>query len=119
MGVLGIILLIVFILSALLLLGLVLLQTDSSGGGLGGVFGGGSNSAFGANTGNVLSKATFILLAVFMASTLGLGFVYSSDDVNDDILKKGVASTTSDWVTDQPDTPLLQVEDDLPADTQE
>ncbi len=119
MGILGIILLVVFIISALLLLGLVLLQADSSGGGLGGVFGGGSNSAFGARTGTVLSKATFVLLGLFMATTLGLGFVYSSDQGNDEVLQKGMANTESDWVSAEPEEPLLDVESIVPEESSE
>ncbi len=116
MGILGVILLVVFIISSLLLLGLVLLQADSSGGGLGGVFGGGSTSAFGSRTGTVLSKATFVLLAVFMATTLGLGFVYSSDSGTDEILQKGLANTESDWVSQEPEEPLLETETALPEE---
>ena len=43
MGFLGILLLIVFVLAALLLIGLVLIQ-DEGGEGLGGIFGGGSSA---------------------------------------------------------------------------
>ncbi len=116
MGILGIILLVVFIICSLLLLGLVLLQADSNGGGLGGVFGGGSNSAFGSRTGNVLSKATFVLLGVFMATTLGLGFVYSSNQASDDILQKGLANTESDWASQEPEEPLLDTESVVPEE---
>ena len=55
MGLLGIILLIIFVICALLLIFMVLIQ-DDQGEGIGGLFGGGSSTAFGSSAGNVLTR---------------------------------------------------------------
>jgi preprotein translocase subunit SecG len=67
--------LILIILSAILLVIVVMMQ-DEQGEGLGGIFGGGGSSTpFGSRSGNVLTKITAILAAVFLISTLGLAFI--------------------------------------------
>ncbi|MBN2441976.1 MAG: preprotein translocase subunit SecG [Spirochaetales bacterium] len=66
--------LIFIILSGLLLIILVMLQ-DEGGEGLGGIFGGGSNTAFGSRSGNVLTRITAVLATVFIVSTLGLAYL--------------------------------------------
>ncbi len=74
MGFLGILLLIVFVLAALLLIGLVLIQ-DEGGEGLGGIFGGGSSAPVGGRSGNILTRITSILGAVFLISSFGLAWI--------------------------------------------
>ncbi len=66
-------LLVIFVLSALLLMVVVLMQ-DEQGEGLGGLFGGGSSTPFGSRSGNVLTKITSILGAVFILTSLGLAW---------------------------------------------
>lgn len=56
----------------LLLIGIVLLQ-KSTGDGNGLSFGGGAESVFGAQTGNVLTRGTVILAIIFLVNTLVLG----------------------------------------------
>ena len=68
-----VILLILIILSAILLVICVMIQ-DEQGEGLGGIFGGGSSTPFGSRSGNVLTKITAVLAAVFILSTMGLAF---------------------------------------------
>jgi protein translocase SecG subunit len=60
----GIALLIVFVISAILLVLIVLVQ-DDQGEGLGGIFGGGSSTAFGSRSGNILTKVTSVIAAIF------------------------------------------------------
>lgn len=71
------ILLTVQILSALVMIGLILMQ-HGKGADAGAAFGGGgagSASLFGASGGaNFLSRSTGVLAAVFLASTLGLAY---------------------------------------------
>ena len=56
---------------ALLLMGGILLQPGSKGGGLGATFGGGANSAFGARgSAPFLAKLTYFLAAGFMITSL-------------------------------------------------
>jgi preprotein translocase subunit SecG len=74
---------VVFVISALLLAGVVLIQ-DDQGEGIGGMFGGGSSSAFGSRSGNILTKATAILAAIFLATAFGVAWLsrsVSSDDI--------------------------------------
>ncbi len=82
MGVLSIILLVIFIIAALLLIFLVTIQDENSTG-LGGIFGGNSESAFGASPSKFLTKATSILAIVFMVLALLVAFANkpSSDNV--------------------------------------
>ncbi|HEY5621964.1 MAG TPA: preprotein translocase subunit SecG [Pontiella sp.] len=71
---------VLLVLSCLLLIGLILLQKSKSEG-LGLAFGAGAGeSLFGARAGNVLSKATVVLGAVFMASALVLGVLFAQKD---------------------------------------
>jgi preprotein translocase subunit SecG len=74
MGVLGIVLLVVFVIMAILLILLVLLQNEE-GDSLGGIFAGGSGSAFGSRSGNVLTRATTVLGALFLIVSLGLALL--------------------------------------------
>ncbi|MBQ6905176.1 MAG: preprotein translocase subunit SecG, partial [Spirochaetia bacterium] len=71
MGILSIILLVLFVIASLLLILLVLVQ-DEQGEGLGGIFGGASNTPFGSRSGNVLTRFTSILAAFFLILSLGL-----------------------------------------------
>lgn len=74
MGILSIVLLVFFVINAIFLVLLVLIQNDE-GGGLGGMFGGGSNTAFGSRSGNVLTRATTVLGALFLIISFGLALL--------------------------------------------
>ncbi|MDR2028449.1 MAG: preprotein translocase subunit SecG [Treponema sp.] len=74
MGVLSILLLIFFVIAAILLILLVLIQNEE-GDSLGGIFAGGSSSAFGSRSGNVLTRATSLLGAIFLVLSLGLALI--------------------------------------------
>jgi preprotein translocase subunit SecG len=82
MSIIGIILLILFILAAALLIFFVLIQ-DEQGEGIGGMFAGGSGSAFGSRSGNVLTRITSILAASFFVLAFGLAFVNRSGSSTD------------------------------------
>ena len=73
--VLSVLLSLVSIVSAFLLIGIILIQQSKSGGGLGAVSGGMTESMFGASAGNVLTKATTWIAVIFMVSTLFLATV--------------------------------------------
>ncbi len=70
-------LLVFFIIVAFLIVGLVLLQNEE-GDSLGGLFSGGSNSAFGSRSGNILTKATYTLITLFFVVTFFLAWLNKS-----------------------------------------
>jgi len=74
MGLIAIILLVILVISAILLVLVVLVQ-DDQGEGIGGIFGGGSNTAFGSRSGNVLTRFTSVLAAVFLLTVFGMAWV--------------------------------------------
>ena len=74
MGFLEITLLVFFVITAVLLILLVLIQNEE-GDSLGGIFAGGGGSAFGSRSGNILTKATSILGAVFLLISLSLALL--------------------------------------------
>ena len=82
MDILNIILIVIFVLSSILLIILVLLQ-DEQGEGLGGLFGGGSSTAFGSRSGNVLTKFTSILGAIFLVCSFGLAWINKTPEKGD------------------------------------
>jgi preprotein translocase subunit SecG len=77
MGILGIVLLVFFIVIAVLLILIVLVQSEE-GDSLGGIFAGGSGSAFGSQSGNVLTRTTTVLGALFLVVSLGLALLNRS-----------------------------------------
>jgi preprotein translocase subunit SecG len=74
MGILSVVLLVFFVITAVILILLVLIQNEE-GDGLGGIFGGGANTAFGSRSGNVLTRATSVLGALFLIISLGLALL--------------------------------------------
>ncbi len=82
MGILTVLLLIIFVIACLLLILMVLMQ-DEQGEGLGGLFGGGSATPFGSRSGNVLTRFTSILAAVFIIVSLGLAWVNRTPEKGD------------------------------------
>jgi preprotein translocase subunit SecG len=74
MAILSTVLLVFFVITAILLILLVLVQNEE-GDSLGGIFAGGSSSAFGSRSGNVLTRATTVLGALFLIISLGLALL--------------------------------------------
>jgi preprotein translocase subunit SecG len=77
MNVLSIVLLVFFVIVAFLLILLVLVQNEE-GDSLGGIFAGGSGSAFGSRSGNVLTRTTTVLGTLFLVLSLGLALINRS-----------------------------------------
>lgn len=77
MGIISVFLLVVFVLVCILIIALVLLQNED-GGGLGGLFAGGSNSAFGSRSASVLTKATYVMVTLFFVTAFLLAFINKS-----------------------------------------
>ena len=106
MGVVSIIMLIVFVLSALILILVVLIQ-DDQGEGLGGLFGGGSSSAFGPRTGNVLTRFTSVVAAIFLVSAFGIAWLNRTPEAGDILQKARVEklkeAEENDWWVEEID----------------
>jgi len=77
MSVISIILLVVFVIICVLTVGIVLLQNDESDG-MGGLFGGAGSQAFGSRSANVLTKTTYVLVALFFITSFGLALLNKS-----------------------------------------
>lgn len=75
MNIVRVLLMVVEIITALLLIGVILIQR-TKGQGMGMAFGAGvGESLFGAQVGNVLTKITIILGVVFLVNTTLLGLL--------------------------------------------
>jgi preprotein translocase subunit SecG len=90
MGFLSVILLVLFVITAILLILIVLIQ-DEQGEGIGGLFGGGSATPFGSRSGNVLTKVTSVLGAIFLILAFFLAFINKSDTDTNSILVEDTA----------------------------
>ena len=95
-------LLVFFIIVAFLIVGLVLLQNEE-GDSLGGLFSGGSNSAFGSKSSNVLTRATYVVVALFFVTTFLLALITKSPSdsgLSEEALKKQTETSTEWWKSD-------------------
>ncbi len=108
MGFLAIFLLVIFVISAILLIVLVLVQ-DDQGEGLGSFLGGGSSSAFGSGANKVLTKFTSVVGAVFIFCSLGLAWVNKTPETGDVIgaARRETVTETSDWWNTKADESVL------------
>lgn len=78
MGLFGIVLLVLFAVVCALLVFLVIIQ-DQEGEGLGGIFAGAGNAAFGSRSANVVVKATYVLGTLFFVIAFSLALLNRSD----------------------------------------
>lgn len=102
MSIIGALFLVVFAITAVLIITLILLQ-DEQGEGFGGLFGGGGATPFGAVGGSVLVKATSVLGVLFMLSSLGVAIAYKSRNTDDVIGESRAASETEqNWFLEEP-----------------
>jgi preprotein translocase subunit SecG len=103
MAIVGIVLLVLFIIVSVLLVFMVLIQ-DESGEGMGGIFAGSSNSTFGSRTGNVITRFTTVLGALFLVLALGLAFVNRSGGTSsvEAEAKKSPPAQTEWWASPSP-----------------
>jgi preprotein translocase subunit SecG len=98
MGILSTVFLVFFVIVAVLLIMLVLVQNEE-GDSLGGIFAGGSGSAFGSRSGNVLTRATTVLGTLFLIISLGLALL-NRTPVSKGVEEVGRELTTSTGITD-------------------
>ena len=106
LSIIGTFLLVIFAITAVLIVILVMLQ-DEQGEGFGGLFGGGGGgSTFGATGGSVLAKATTILGVLFMITALAVAMAYKSGESDNVISESRADSGTGyDWFLEEPQTP--------------
>jgi len=103
MGILSVVLLVVFVIIAVLLILLVLVQNEE-GDSLGGIFAGGSGSAFGSRSGNVLTRATTVLGALFLVISLGLALLNRTPagaGVEEEGRRMTIEETGSGWLEEE------------------
>jgi preprotein translocase subunit SecG len=103
MGVLTIVLLVFFVIIAVLLVLLVLVQNEE-GDSLGGIFAGGSGSAFGSRSGNVLTRATSVLGGLFLVVSLGLALLSRTPGgtgVEEEGRRLSVEGAGSNWLEEE------------------
>ena len=91
MTALSIILLVLFVIVSLLLIFLVAIQSEDNTG-LGGIFGGNSDTAFGGRSNHVINKITAYLLAAFIVLAILVAVVNKSGEYNPN-LGEGTAVT--------------------------
>ncbi len=92
MAVLSIILLVLFVIVSLLLIFLVAIQSEDNTG-LGGIFGGNSDTAFGGRSNKVVNRLTAYLLAAFVVLAILVAVLNKSS--NDSILSTQKAAATA------------------------
>lgn len=112
MEIVSIVLLVFFVIVAVLLVALVLIQ-DDQGDGLAGMFGGGSSSTFGSRTGNVLTKTTSVLGALFIVVALGLAVIYKTPETGDVAAAARQQGGSTEWWNAEAPAPVVPA----PAET--
>jgi preprotein translocase subunit SecG len=111
MSILSVVLLVFFIIVAVLLILLVLAQ-DEEGDSLGGIFAGGSGSAFGSRSGNVMTRATTALGALFLIISLGLALLHRSP-AGSGVERQGLSlpvESGTDWFMQDEVPPVFELE---------
>jgi preprotein translocase subunit SecG len=103
MGFFGILLLVFFIAICLLLVFLVIIQDEDSDS-IGGIFAGGSGSAFGSRSSNVVIRITYVLGALFFVTAFGLAVINKSPSGNIAAAQTQTSQQTSTtlWWNSQP-----------------
>ena len=104
----------VSIISSLLLILVIMLQQTKSGGGLGAVSGGVTESMFGTSATSVLTKITTWLAVIFLASTLLLGTVIGRMEKSNTSVVEKLAAESAAPVEVAP-TPAAPAEPAAPA----
>ena len=110
MGILSVVLLVFFVIVAILLILLVLAQNEE-GEGLGGIFAGGSGSAFGSRSGNVMTRATTVLGALFLIISLGLALLHRTP-AGSGVERQGMSlpgATGTDWYLQDEAPPVFEL----------
>jgi preprotein translocase subunit SecG len=115
MGILGIFLLVIFIISCILLVFMVIIQ-DSDSDSLGGIFAGGSGSAFGSRSSNVVVRFTTILGVLFFVTAFSLALINKTSMGNVESAAAQAPTTTgTEWWNAQGQDSSAKPADSVPA----
>ncbi len=113
MAIINVLLLVFFVIVSILLILIVLIQNED-GDSLGGIFAGGSGSAFGSRAGNVLTRTTSVLGALFLVISLSLALLNRTPaSTVEQTAREGNAASSNEWYmegsAEQPglDAPIL------------
>lgn len=96
-----------FVIVSILLILIVLIQNED-GDSLGGIFAGGSGSAFGSRSGNVLTRATSILGALFLVISFSLAVINRTpaSTVEQTARQENTRSLLDEVLEEQQNTPV-------------
>ena len=111
MGILSVVLLVFFVVIAVLLILLVLVQNEE-GDSLGGIFAGGSGSAFGSRSGNVLTRATTVLGTLFLVISLGLALLNRTpggSGVEEEGRRLSTEAAGTNWLDEELNPPVQEI----------
>lgn len=119
MAIIGVVLLVVFVIVCVLIIGLVLLQKED-GEGLGGIFSGGSNSAFGSRSASVLTKATYVVVTLFFITAFLLAFINRSpgDKGIEEAARLEQGETATEWWSETAPAPEAPAAEAPAAETE-
>lgn len=112
MGILGIVILILFVIVCLLLIFLVVIQNEGSEG-LGGIFAGTTQAAFGSRSSNIIIKVTYVLGALFFVGAFSLALLNKGTTGNVVEAAKKAIPTQTEWWNGSTEAPAAGTE--LPA----
>jgi preprotein translocase subunit SecG len=98
MGFFAVLLFVVFVIVCLLLIFLVIIQ-DEDNDSIGGVFAGGSGSAFGSRSSNVVIRITYVLGALFFVTAFTLAVINktSTGNVEKIAVQQSQQTTNTEW----------------------
>jgi len=111
MGLVSIILLVLFVIVSLILMLVILLQ-DDQGEGIAGMFGGAGTTPLGSRSGNVLTRFTSILGALFLFGAFALAWVNRTPESSNLEARARVErlrqSESTDWWVEKAQPPVPQ-----------
>ena len=113
MGLISIILLVLFVIVGLLMMLVVLLQ-DDQGEGIAGMFGGAGTTPLGSRSGNVLTRFTSILGALFLFGAFALAWLNRTPESSNlearARMERLRQSQSSEWWVEKPAAPPAEQE---------
>jgi preprotein translocase subunit SecG len=118
MGFFAVLLLILFVIVCLLLIFLVIVQDEDSDS-IGGIFAGGSSSAFGSRASNIVIKITYVLGALFFVTAFAMAIINKSSTGNIEALatQQSQENGSAEWWKGQATQDANAQEQPAPAES--